>query len=277
MNFGFFGPKMAVSWRTSAFQKKGPETPIFRATSLGPKPSFFLFVFLVVFFCFLFFWRVKGQVRWPKGPPHLALNPPYLFLLLFCFVFCFFGCLIQKRPCFPLEKGIFCLFSVFLFLSPLALFGLPLFVFLFHCLSFFFFSFFLPSCLCFLLSFGSLFLSLSFFFFLLCFSFMKGTTSNNSIASFSSSIFSLFSVSCLFFFQVPFSFLCCFLIVSYVFCSTSRFLVSKQTTKKKNLVKRGVATKRFFFYQPLFCKMWKVIVFFGPFFWQFLGDIQKTL
>ena len=29
MNFGFFGPKMAVSWRTSAFQKKGPETPIF--------------------------------------------------------------------------------------------------------------------------------------------------------------------------------------------------------------------------------------------------------
>ena len=23
MNFGFFGPKMAVSWHTSAFQKKG--------------------------------------------------------------------------------------------------------------------------------------------------------------------------------------------------------------------------------------------------------------
>ena len=162
-----------------------------RATSLGPKPSFFLFLFFCFFFfCFLFFWRVKGQMRWPKGPPHLALNPPYLFLLLFCFVFCFwffvlfFGCLIQKKPCFPLEKGIFCLFSVFLFLSPLAFFGLPLFVFLFHCLSFFFFSFFLPSCLCFLLSFGSLFLSLSFFFFLLCFSFMKGTTSKNIIASF---------------------------------------------------------------------------------------------
>ena len=29
MNLGFFGPKMAVSWRTSAFQKKGPESPIF--------------------------------------------------------------------------------------------------------------------------------------------------------------------------------------------------------------------------------------------------------
>ena len=43
---------------------------------------FFGFVFLVLFF----FWEglffvggFKGQVRWPKGPPHLALNPPYHF------------------------------------------------------------------------------------------------------------------------------------------------------------------------------------------------------
>ena len=55
--------------------------------ALNP-PSLFFFLFLVVFLFFVF-WRVKGQVRWPKGPPHLALNPPYLFLLLFCFVFCF--------------------------------------------------------------------------------------------------------------------------------------------------------------------------------------------
>ena len=34
-------------------------------------------------FVFLFFGGFKGQVRWPKGPPYLALNPPYLF----CFVF----------------------------------------------------------------------------------------------------------------------------------------------------------------------------------------------
>ena len=27
-------------------------------------------------------------MRWPEGPPHLALNRPYLFFL--CFVFCFF-------------------------------------------------------------------------------------------------------------------------------------------------------------------------------------------
>ena len=62
-----------------------------RDTSLGPKPSFFFLVFCFVFFWFFcFFWRVKGQVRWPKGPPHLALNPPYLFLFfVFCLVFCF--------------------------------------------------------------------------------------------------------------------------------------------------------------------------------------------
>ena len=44
-------------------------------------------VFVLVFFCFflffLFFGGFKGQVRWPKGPPHLALNPPYY---IFCFV-----------------------------------------------------------------------------------------------------------------------------------------------------------------------------------------------
>ena len=53
--------------------------------------------FLVVFGCFFpsylfcclfllfFFWRFKGQVRWPKGPPHLALNHP--FFDPFCFAF----------------------------------------------------------------------------------------------------------------------------------------------------------------------------------------------
>ena len=97
----------------------------------GPLFSCFFFSF-----AFLgFFGGLKGQVRWPEGPPHLALNPPYLFLLFLlfcCFVFCFvfFGFLIQKKFFLP-EKGIFCLFSVFLFLSPLAFFGLPLFLFLF--------------------------------------------------------------------------------------------------------------------------------------------------
>ena len=60
-----------------------------RATSLGPKPSLFLFFILFFVLCFVFFGGFKGQVRWPKGPPHLDLNPPYLFLLFL--LFCFFG------------------------------------------------------------------------------------------------------------------------------------------------------------------------------------------
>ena len=56
-----------------------------RATSLGPKPSLF---FVFIFFClFVFFGGFKGQVRWPKGPPHLALNPPYFLFVLFGFCF----------------------------------------------------------------------------------------------------------------------------------------------------------------------------------------------
>ena len=48
---------------------------------------FFLFFLFCFFFCF--FGGFKGQVRWPKGPPHLALNPPYLLVFVF-FCFCFF-------------------------------------------------------------------------------------------------------------------------------------------------------------------------------------------
>ena len=58
----------------------------------------FLFCFVYCFFRF-FFGGFKGQVRWPKGPPHLALNPPFflffvvffgLFFLCLFFCFCFF-------------------------------------------------------------------------------------------------------------------------------------------------------------------------------------------
>ena len=55
----------------------------------------FGFVFLFWVFVFVYFGGFKGQVRWPKGPPHLALHPPYLFsfvfglLCLFWFLFCF--------------------------------------------------------------------------------------------------------------------------------------------------------------------------------------------
>ena len=51
---------------------------------------FAFFGCLFWFLCFLFlflFGGFKGQVRWLKGPPHLALNPPFLVL------FCWFSCL----------------------------------------------------------------------------------------------------------------------------------------------------------------------------------------
>ena len=35
------------------------------------------------FFCFCFLRGFKGQMKWPVGPPHLALNPPYLFWFFF--------------------------------------------------------------------------------------------------------------------------------------------------------------------------------------------------
>ena len=75
-----------------------------RATSLGPKPSLFVICFFVVllvfvFFCF-FFGGFKGQVRWPEGPPHLALNPPYLLFVFFC-SFPFFAFNRQKTSFSP--------------------------------------------------------------------------------------------------------------------------------------------------------------------------------
>ena len=62
----------------------------------------FCFVCLFFFFAFLvcFVGGFKGQVRWPKGPPHLALNPPYFF---FCFCFLFFVCFFLFFFCFFLE------------------------------------------------------------------------------------------------------------------------------------------------------------------------------
>ena len=51
---------------------------------------FFCFCFCSCFCFLLFFGGFKGQVRWPKGPPHLALNPPYFFVFVF-FCFLLFG------------------------------------------------------------------------------------------------------------------------------------------------------------------------------------------
>ena len=171
----------------------------------------------------------------------------FFFALFYFCLFSFLCFLIQKKTLFFPRKGHFVYFECFS-LSPLAFFGLPLFLFLFLCLSLVFFSLFLPSCLSFLLSFGSLFLSLSFLSFLLCFCFMKGTTSKYSMAIvFFINLFSLFGFLSCFFFQIPFSYLCYFLILSYVFVQHQCFwFQNKQLKKQKFLVKRGVATKRVF-------------------------------
>ena len=131
-------------------------------------------------------------------------------------------------------------------------------------------SFFLPSCLYFLLSFGSLFLSLSFFFCLLCFCFMKRTASKDSIAiSFFHPSFLFFGFLSCFSFQIPFPDLCFFTDFKLCFLFNMNVFGFKTNNLKTHthtfLVKRGVATKRFFCYELVFCKMSKVIVFlWGP-------------
>ena len=71
-------------------------------------------------------------MRWPEGPPHLALNPPYFICFCFFVVFFFFFffsffffflvslslLLLEKKPVFPPKKGHFlCIFSVSPFVS----------------------------------------------------------------------------------------------------------------------------------------------------------------
>ena len=222
--FGFFCPKMAVSWRITVFQKLVCWNPYFYSVLgvrvfwakfskkgifghpqkiryfwlIAAKLIFFdmFFVFFVLFYffccfcCFgFFFGGFKGQVRWPEGPPHLALNPPYCFFLfcffvfvffvffVFCFFFCFFSLLLSEKTVFPLKKGNFCLLLSVSLCFSWAFFGLPLVQFLFLwlslsislSLSLFLVLFFLSSFLSFFFAFFwfllfSLFLSFSVFF-----------------------------------------------------------------------------------------------------------------
>ena len=143
--FGFFLGFVAV-WRVYGSGEMAQ-----RATSLGPKPSFvalfcFWFVFFLFFFSFVFALGIlegfKGQVRIPEGPPHLAINPPYLFFgVLVCFWLFLF--ILNQKTLFSLE--IVFLLICFLFNFP---FQSP-FLFLFSCF------------VCFLSCFLSFFLSLS--------------------------------------------------------------------------------------------------------------------
>ena len=190
-------------------------------------------------------------MRWPKGPPHLALNPPYV--LFFCFSFCFVFCcpffaLNRKNPVFPLKKAFFVNFLCFSLFLPQPFWLAPCSISLSLSLSCSFVSFFLLVFL-FCSLFVSWYFSLSFLSFLLCFCFMKRTTSKYSIAIFCPEILSLFGVSFLFFVSNPFllsllfpDFKLCFLFNIKVFDFQTHNL------KKKRIfwVKRGVATKRVF-------------------------------
>ena len=219
-------------------------------------------------------------MRWPKGPPHLALNPPYFFIVWFCFCFVsfpFFASNRQKNPVFPHRKGHFCLFSMFLFLSPLTFFGLPLFLFLFLCLSLslVFLSSFLSF---FLLSFCFLFLSLFHFSFFFAFVSWKEQHENFQLQFiFSWNIFSFFWFPVLLFLSNPFSYLCFFLILSYVFVQHQCFWFQKTKLKNTNFWSKGELQQNGFFLWTCVLENVKSYRFFLPIFCQILVDVQKTL
>ena len=223
-----------------------------RATSLGPKPSLFIISFLLGWVCFL--------------------------LSFLCFS-------LQKNWVSPPRKGHFCLFLSLSLCFSLAFFGLPLFQFLFLCLSLVLF-FCLPCLFC-LLSFGSFFLSLSFLLFLL-FAFVSWKEQHQGILiaiSFLSSIFSLLGGggSCLVFpFQIPFSYLCVLLFFPdfELYFLFNMNVLGFKTNNTKNTIfwSRGGLQQNAFFYQPVFSKCEKVIVFWGgPSLGQFWLMFKKTL
>ena len=165
---------------------------------------------------------------------------------------------------------------MFLFLSPLTFFGLPLFLFLFLCL--YLSLVFLSSFLAF---FFALFLFLVFvsfsFFFLLCFCFMKRTTWTFSIAMFFLKYFLSFGFLSCFSVSNPFFLSLLFPDFKLCFCSTSMFLVSKRTNWKSQKTNKNKLQQNGFFYEPVFCKMWKVIVFFCPFLPNFGSCSKNTI
>ena len=204
-----------------------------RATSFGPKPSKFI--------CFLFF------------------GVCFCSFSFFCFV-------IQKKPCFPLRKGHCVYFLSVSLCSSLVFLGLPLFQFFFLSLSLIFVLFFLPSCHSFLFFLVPLFLFMSFLFCLLCFCFMKRTTSEKLMYKifFINHFFG--GVSCLLFSLKSFFLIFVFFAdLKLCFCSTSLFWVLKnQIEKHRFLVKRGLQQNGFFM-TLCFAKCEKLSFFWGHF------------
>ena len=131
----------------------------------------------------------------------------------------------------------------------------------------------------FLFPFCFLFWSLFSFFFVLCFCFLKRTTSKYSIRKFflhqSFLIFVGFLSS--FFLQIPFPYLCFFPDFKFLFFVQHQCLALRNASSKKHIFSnKGGLQHNGVFYEPVFCKMWKVIVFFWHFFGQFFGCFSKN-
>ena len=157
---------------------------------------------------------------------------PSIFLL-----FSFLVLLLEEKVFFLLKKPFLFIGQCLPLFLPSFLFNIPFSLSLSLSLSCYFLSSFLFSFSCFFI-FVSLFLcrvSLLLF----------HEKNNIEILKIQSIPFCFFGLLSCFLFQIPFSSLLLFLILSCLCCSTSMFL-SKKTSKQK-LVKRGVATKRFLF------------------------------
>ena len=216
-----------------------------------------------------------------------SLGPKSLICFLFvCFVFCciFFSlCFLcfSLKNCFPppppqKKRRLFLFECLPLFL--LSLFWPPTFQFLLLSLSLgiFFISSSLSLCW---VSFGfCLFLSLSFFF---AFVSWREQHQNTQLQSFFSSILSLFGFPVLFSLSDPF-FLSLFFFPDFKLCfySTSMFwgfntnIEEKQKKTHTSFWSEGSCNKTGYFYEPVFCKLCKVIFFFALS-WQFWLMFKK--
>ena len=220
-----------------------------RATSPDRKPSLF------VFSCF-FVW-------------YFVLSSPFLSLSL-----------IKNPVCFPKKGTFFVYFWLFPFLSPWRFLASPFSTFFFSA-SLFLFSFFLPSCLSFLLSFGSLFLSLSFFLLLLCFCFMKKSNIKifNSKAFVHQSFLIFVGFLSSFLIPIPFPYLYFFFLFYVLLFVQHQCFFKKSKFKTPIFGEEGVATQRVFFFMNLcFAKCQKLSFFLGGLFWgQYLVQVERVL
>ena len=122
-------------------------------------------------------------MRWPKAPPHLALNPPFVWFVLFSFLFLFSFLVLEDKPVLTPKNRSFFIFQCLPLFLPSFLFNFPFSHSLSRSLSLSLslVLFFLPSFFAFVFAFASLCLSPCLFALFLCFCFMKRTTSNYSI------------------------------------------------------------------------------------------------